>query len=174
MNKYPLGRDILVRWSLDLGGQQFDGIPILEYSTAGGAKIASFQTYTIEDDTLIWLFEKESQHAYGVYGLKLSGTISGEPVVYKERQAFEIIHGPVSESEQTVEMESTVETSQEPIEEPVEEEESSEYVSRSPLHVEKVPLGSNIVVQWKLLSSDDFDFDLEECDLRLMYAAAGS
>ena len=180
MNKYPLGRDILVSWSLDLGGQPVNiaGCDfVFEYSTAGGAVRVPSTDYTIENNLLSWTFRKEDQHAYGLYSLRLLAFDDGSLLAeFRDKAAFEIVHGTPSEEAQTLAMHSSVETTQESESDPEEEtsDEVDNYVSRSPLYVEKVPLGSNLVVNWKLLSAADFDFPLDECELRLFYSAAGS
>lgn len=172
MNKYPLGRDILVSWSLDLGGQPVDEF-LFEYNCAGGTKAVS--DFNISNGVLTWNFLGEEQHAYGVYGLHLIALFGGEKVAeFKLKDAFEIIHGIPSDEEQSVPLESSVETEQEPFEPEEPEETIPNYVSQAPLHVEKVPLGSNIILNWKLLSAEIFDFPLEQCQLDLFYAAAGS
>ena len=179
MNKYPLGRDILVSWSLDLGNQSVnlaDCNILLEYSTGAGSKVIPASEYTIDGNDIIWTFPGEQQIAYGMYTMRVLVTSDGAEILNSRKDAFEIIHGTPSEEPQRTDMASSVETTQEQASEPADEEEEDEtdYVSRSPLYVEKVPLGSNLVVNWKLLSAAEFDFPLDECELELFYSAAGS
>lgn len=178
MTKYPRGRDIAVNWTLDLGGRTADLAACdlsFEYFTGAGSKTVPASEYTIENNILSWTFPAEEQSAYGVYGLRLTATTpDGEELLFRNAGAFEIIHGEVDDEDRVLPLESSVETEQEEPEEEEPEEETPIYVSTSPIHVEKIPLGSNLTLRWRLLTPGDFDFRLEDCTLNLYYAAAGS
>lgn len=171
MARHTRGTDITVRWSLDLEGLSSYDL-VFEYTTGAGSKTVT--DYDIIDDEIVWTFPGEEQVFYGSYTLKLTVLSQGDiQAVYRKDDAFEIVHG-LPEQDATIPLESSLEVESTTPEEQQTESQQEEYISTSPLHIEKIPLGSNIILYWKLIAPPDFDFNIEDCELRLSYEATGS